>query len=129
MELDLAAAYPTDDLTRWTRTVTLDRSRSRVLVTDDWDISPGPGGSVVHWVLAGEVEATAPGRVTIHPLDGARTTRLTWDAASVTSSLTVRPLDDPMLSDVWGDHLTRLELAVDDSAGRGMLAVTIEVDR
>ena len=80
-------------------------------------------------MLAGSVEATAPGLVTIHPLDGARPTRLTWDPATVTSSLTVRPLDDPMLSDVWGDHLTRLELAVDDSAGHGSLVVTVEVDR
>ena len=53
MQLDLAAAYPTEDLTRWTRTVTLDRATSRVLVADDWDVAPGPGGSVVHWMLAG----------------------------------------------------------------------------
>ena len=92
-------------------------------------LTPGGTGTVVHWMLAGSVEVTAPGHVTIHPLDGARTTRLTWDPATVTSSLTVRPLDDPMLSDVWGDRLTRLELAVDDSAGRGSLVVTIEVAR
>ncbi|KQY24154.1 hypothetical protein ASD16_00885 [Cellulomonas sp. Root485] len=129
MQLDLTAAYPTEELTRWTRTVTLDRPGSRVLVADDWEVTPGGTGTVVHWMLAGSVQATAPGLVTIHPLDGARATRLTWDPATVTSSLTVRPLDDPMLSDVWGDHLTRLELAVDDSAGRGSLVVTIEVAR
>lgn len=127
LRLDLAAAYPTEDLTRWTRTVTLDRAASRVLVADDWDVAPGPGGSVVHWMLAGTVEVTAPGHVTIHPPDDARPTRLTWDPATVTSSLTVRPLDDPMLSDVWGDHLMRLELAVDDSAGHGSLVVTMEI--
>ena len=80
-------------------------------------------------LLAGDVRCPQPGLVTIQPLDGARTTRLTWDPATVTSSLTVRPLDDPMLSDVWGDHLTRLDLAVDDSAGHGSLVVTIEVVR
>lgn len=129
MQLDLTAAYPTDQLRRWTRTVTLDRASSRVLVEDDWDVATSGTGTVLHWMLAGTVEATAPGHVTIHPLDGARTTRLTWDPASVTSSLTVRPLDDPMLGDVWGDHLTRLELAVDDASGHGSLVVTVEVDR
>ncbi|MDQ0375188.1 heparinase II/III domain-containing protein [Cellulomonas humilata] len=129
LQLDLTAAYPTTNLTRWTRTVTLDRGASRVLVADDWEVSPDGTGTVVHWMLAGSVEIMEPGLVTIHPLDGARPTRLTWDPATVTSSLTVRPLDDPMLSDVWGDHLTRLELAVDDSAGHGSLAVTVEVDR
>ena len=129
LQLDLTAAYPTEDLTRWTRTVTLDRA----------GVARARGGR-----LGGEPGRDRNGRaldarrvrgghrtglVTIHPLDGARPTRLTWDPATVTSSLTVRPLDDPMLSDVWGDHLTRLELAVDDSAGHGSLAVTVEVAR
>ena len=58
MQLDLTAAYPTEDLTRWTRTVTLDRPGSRVLVADDWDVAPGGTGTVVHWMLAGSVETT-----------------------------------------------------------------------
>ncbi|MBO3083430.1 heparinase II/III domain-containing protein [Cellulomonas fengjieae] len=127
--LDLTAAYPTEELSRWTRTVTLDRVASTVRVEDDWDVTPEGSGTVVHWVLAGEVDASEPGRVVVHPLDGARRTRLTWDPAGVTSSLTVRTLDDPMLSDVWGDHLTRLELRVDDAAGHGSLTVTVEADR
>ena len=129
LQLDLTAAYPTDRLTRWTRTVTLDRAPGRVLVEDGWDVTPGPGGSVVHWMLAGRVEPTGPGRVVVHPLDQARKTRLTWDPALVTASLTVRPLDDPMLAAVWGERLTRLELHVDDSAGHGSLVVRVEVDR
>ena len=127
LQLDLTAAYPTTDLRRWTRTVTLDRQRSRVLVADDWDVAAGGTGTVVHWMLAGSVEVTAPGHATIHPLENARTTHLTWDPATVTSSLTVRPLDDPMLADVWGDHLTRLELSVDDSSGHGSLVVSVEL--
>ncbi len=127
MQLDLTAAYPTDQLTRWTRTAELDRSSSRVVVTDDWDVTPGTGSSTVHWVLAGEIDASTPGQVVIHPLDGARATLLTWDAATVTSSTTVRVLDDPMLAEVWGERLTRLELRVDDSAGHGSLVVTVEV--
>jgi hypothetical protein len=47
----------------------------------------------------------------------------------VTSSTTVRTLDDPLLAEVWGDHLTRLELRVDDAAGVGSLVVTVEVAR
>jgi hypothetical protein len=98
-----------------------------VLVADDWDVTAGGTGTVVHWMLAGSVEVTAPGHATIHPLENARTTHLTWDPATVTSSLTVRPLDDPMLADVWGDHLTRLELSVDDSSGHGSLVVSVEL--
>jgi len=127
LQLDLTAAYPTDELTRWTRTVSLDRARSRVVIEDDWAATPGGTGTVVHWMLAGEVRLDVPGHAVIHPLDNARPTHLTWDPASVTASMTVRPLDDPMLADVWGDRLTRLELGVDDASGHGSLVVTVEV--
>ncbi|MDP3950814.1 MAG: hypothetical protein Q8Q19_09200, partial [Microbacterium sp.] len=56
------------------------------------------------------------------PLGDARKVRLTWPK-DVRASLTVRMLDDPMLSDVWGERLTRIDL---DVTARTSLQVTVE---
>jgi len=129
VRLDLADAYPAGLLDRWTRTATLDRGAGRVVVSDEWVL--GRRGSaeptVVHYVLAGDVDLAGPGRVVVHPLDGAPATLLTWEPDRAEAVLTRRDLDDPMLGDVWGSHLTRLDLHPDDRSGHGRLDVTVEV--
>lgn len=135
---DLAAAYPRDDILVWQRTARLDRAQGRVArdsarpagrvtVTDRWELAPVPtmeSGSTVRWLVAGDV-TVAPGRAQIGALEGAGTVVLTWEPA-VPCAITVRDLDDPMLSDVWTDHLTRLDLDVCALGPAGTLVVRIE---
>jgi hypothetical protein len=40
--LDLADAYPRQDIYSWRRHVVLDRSDGRVGITDTWDLAPDP---------------------------------------------------------------------------------------
>ena len=62
----------------------------------------------------------------MRPLEGARAVLVSWDPELAAGSLTVRELDDPMLSAVWGERLTRLELRLPGTA-RGALQVQVEV--
>ncbi|PPG26543.1 hypothetical protein C5E10_16640 [Pseudoclavibacter sp. RFBG4] len=57
---------------------------------------------------------------TVTPLAGAPRIRITWDEG-VHASLTPIDLEDPMLADVWGPRLVRLDL---DVAHRSTLTVT-----
>ncbi|MFC4117747.1 heparinase II/III domain-containing protein [Nonomuraea zeae] len=125
VRMDLAAAYPVPDLERWWRTAALDRAGSRVTIEDSWEFTGGDGPGVLHFVLAGQVERRSAGQVVVRPRDGGRAALVSWDPARASAALTVRPLGDPMLSDVWGDRLTRLELLLAGTA-RGAFEVRVE---
>lgn len=143
LRLDLAAAYPRTDVRHWVRTSTLHRAggvgggakatgpagatATHVTVVDEWDLDRDPTApaSYVHLVLAGEVTVRRGGARVV-ALDGAGTAELTWDPP-VEPVVTERPLEDPMLSDVWGARLTRLSLPTEGDTGR--LAVTVREAR
>lgn len=129
LRLDLATAYPRADVTRWWRTATLDRTRSCARITDQWQLADveGAPSSVVHLLLAGTVDLH-PGRVEVTPMHGDRRAVLRWTPWTLEANLTRMTLDDPMLTGVWGDTLTRLSIDV-GADNRGELTVTVEVDR
>ncbi|MBN6052453.1 heparinase II/III family protein, partial [Nonomuraea sp. RK-328] len=125
--MDLAAAYPVPGLERWWRAARLDRRASLVTVEDAWAFTADGEPSVLHYLLAGEVERHDDGRVVVRPPDGARAALVTWNPARATAAaLTVRTLEDPMLSEVWGERLTRLELRLPGTA-RGSFELRVEV--
>ncbi|GAB3087959.1 hypothetical protein [Isoptericola nanjingensis] len=131
MTLDLAAAYPVAGLRSWRRSARLERGPdARVVVSDAWDLDDrrddgrdDPATTTVRFLLAGDVSLT-PGSAVVVPLDGAPPLRLTWPP-DVPAALVDRPLDDPVLSEVWGDRLTRLDLTV---TARADLQVAIARD-
>lgn len=121
LSLDLVAAYPTPGLASWRRNFSLDREQSRVSIDDEWDLNEG--GAVVHLLLAGEVSLQDDSAL-VTPLEGATPVRVRW-TAGIPAALTERELVDPMLSEVWGARLTRLEL---DVSSLSSLSVTVELD-
>jgi hypothetical protein len=123
LELDLSGAYPTPGLHGWRRRVELDRGRDRVTVEDRWSFRDAARPAVIRMLLAGTVRV-APGSATIDPLGGGRRIRLTWPA-DAEHRIETRRLDDPMLGDVWGDALTRLEI---DVASRTELRIAVQQD-
>lgn len=139
--LDLAAAYPHDDVHHWWRTARLDRAGGRITVRDAWELSAAPAPapaqnpssapddpadrSRINLIAAGEVRLGV-GRAEITALDGVGTVCLTWNPADAPCTSTVRVLDDPMLTAVWGDRLTRLEIDVTALGPVGALELTVE---
>ncbi|MCW4457133.1 heparinase II/III-family protein [Microbacterium sp. MPKO10] len=111
--LDIAATYGLPDRTSWHRTVRLDRDAREVRVHDEWHELPAPvgdGATESRFLLAGSV-TLGEGRAVVEPLEGATPLEILWNPAAP-ARLTTKRLDDPMLSSVWGDSLTRLEIDV-----------------
>lgn len=121
LSLDLAAAYPRDDIRSWQREARLHRDTGRITITDRWDLIPSDGeaSTRLHWLIAGTVEVAA-GRAVI---DGR--VILEWEPAGAPVTTTVRELDDPMLTEVWGRRLTRVEIDVSTIGPTGTLIMTI----
>lgn len=123
--LDLAKAYPRTDVVHWRREARLDRRSGHVTIDEAWEFAAdgdgdGDGDSVtdhaatrVHLIVAGTVDLhPGRGQAYITALEGAGTVRLQWQPAAIPVTATVRDLDDPYLTDVWGERLTRLEIDV-----------------
>jgi hypothetical protein len=127
LELDLAGAYPADGIRSWHRIIRLERGPAggRAVITDAWDLEgqahDDEPATSVHLVVAGEV-SLQKGAAVVTPLNGATPVRIGWPE-TVAAGRTVRELDDPMLTAVWGERLTRLELTV---TGRDAIVVTVE---
>jgi len=66
------------------------------------------------------------GYADVAALEGAGTVRLRWQPATAPCTATVRELDDPMLREVWGQRLTRLELDVTALTPVGTLELIVE---
>ncbi|WP_084557822.1 heparinase II/III domain-containing protein [Hamadaea tsunoensis] len=113
LTLDLAGAYPRTDVRRWLRTARLDRATGEVSVTDEWELTPDDDAppTQIRLLAAGDVRAYED-RIEITGLDGSGVVVSTWLPAATPCAATVRVLDDPMLSDVWGERLTRLDFDV-----------------
>ncbi len=127
MLLDLAAAYPRDDVRQWRREARLDRTSGRITVRDSWRLDPAEGSapSRIHVIAAGSV-SLGTGYAEIEAVDSAGTVRMAWDPAHAPCTATVRELDDPMLREVWGNRLTRLEIDVTALGPAGTLELTVE---
>lgn len=129
LSTDLADAYPGAGLASWRRTARLDRGSGTVEVRDAWTWAGPPptggrGSTCVRVLLAGDITRDGDDAVLVRALDGAGTVRVRWTGDVVGTTLERRDLDDPMLADVWGAHLTRLTLELADGAPTGGTVTT-----
>jgi hypothetical protein len=127
LTLDLAGAYPRTDVRHWWRTARLERVTGRVIITDSWELDPTEADAPtrVHLLAAGSVRV-GDGRAEITTLDGTGGVVLTWEPATAPGTTTVRELADPMLSDVWGERLTRIDIDITASGSVGTFVLTVE---
>lgn len=124
LSMDLAAAYPRDDIRQWRRTTRLDRRQHRVTIEDDWQLRDDRSAppSTIHLLLAGAVTQTGPRSLRVAALQDAGAVDIECSTGSV--ALQVRELDDPLLTQVWGVHLTRAVITLDNEPA-GHCTVTI----
>lgn len=133
LRLALGAAYGLRP-EQWVRTSSLDREGRQVVVADRWDVQVLPENPVlpdstvsperagpdvdITYLAAGTVRLGEEGSATILP-NGIPTAAipfgaygrgavLRWEPAAAVVLVDEWPLDDPLLSDVWGARLTRL---------------------
>ncbi len=123
LSLDAGTAYEIDGLS-WRRTAALDRTEGVVRVTDEWRGAPSSYEPTrLNLVVAGAVTPLVDG-IRVAPLEGATPVVIRWPTG-IRPVLTVRLLDDPMMTDVWGERLTRVEL---DVSARDRVWITVERD-
>lgn len=137
--VEMGRAYPVSGLVEWWREVVLEPGTETVTVVDSWRFADAatddPDGQTAwHWLLAGDVVLTSGRAVARFAPDApdaapdtppGRALAITWDPAAVDAALDVRALDDPELSAVWGEHLTRLRLTARSEAPSGSFHVTM----
>jgi hypothetical protein len=122
LRLDLAGAYPRDDIRHWLRVGRLDRITGEVTVRDSWELGPaGPddGPTLIHLIVAGEVRVARDGRAEVGRV------LITWEPPAPVTT-TTRELDDPLLRDVWGARLTRLDIDLTSQGSTGTLQLTVK---
>lgn len=120
-EIDLTAAYPVDALLCWSRRTRLDRTSGTVTIDDDWafsDTAPSAdvgAGTRIHYIVAGRlIRCDTESAVRIDPLHGAPAVLVRWPAG-LEMTITEMTIDDPLLTRVWGDRLSRIEIHVDQA--------------
>jgi hypothetical protein len=135
LTLALGAAYglPPE---QWTRMSTLSRAAGQVVITDRWDLPASPHNATpdvgITYLAAGTVRLGGEGTATITPAgiplagDG-RGAVLRWKPGTAVVVVDEWLLDDPLLSDVWGERLTRLRFRVpDEHRAAGAFTLTVE---
>lgn len=126
--LDLAAAYPRSDIRRWRRVACLDRGTGCVTVDEAWEFDPSDAAEQqptrINVIVAGTVDLRADHAV-ITAIEDAGTVRLSWHTTRAPVTATIRELDDPYLTDVWGDRLTRLAIDVTALGRVGLLTWSV----
>ena len=126
LRLALGAAYGLR-AEQWIRTSSLERKARRVVVTDRWDLPDTPDTATpdvdITYLAAGTVRLGNDGSATVLPTGipsadvesgdlpsggHGRGAVLRWEPAAAVVLVEEWPLDDPLLSEVWGARLTRL---------------------
>lgn len=152
LRLALGAAYGLRP-EQWIRTSSLDRAARQVAVTERWDLPDlsdlrvPPGTAIspesrtpdvgITYLAAGTVSVGPDGSATILPagipsadtqLGGhGRGAVLRWEPAAAVVLVDEWPLDDPLLSEVWGARLTRLRFRLpEEFRAAGAFTLTVE---
>lgn len=108
LSLDLAAAYPpAAAVTRWMRTVCLQRGRA-IELTDEFALERTEAPLLFNFITA-QKPILEPGAVVLRTAGG-HTARLSFDAVSFTTQAEIREITDPQLEKVWGDRVYRVQL-------------------
>jgi hypothetical protein len=126
VSFDIAKAYPKEaGIKKWVRTVTLDRKRDIVAVTEEFDLERA---TPVSFSIMTPRIATADGRsVTMKLSEGSgRACSLTFDATQLAPKIEPMPLTDAGLRESWGNEIYRILLNTHNSVQSGTLSYAFE---
>jgi len=130
LSLDIAGAYPPEaGIARWQRTVRLERATmkraARVVLTDAYTLAEPPRSLALHLIAAGAVDMALPGVLVCenHP----RPLAVRYDTAAFAVTTERVPIDDPRLTPVWGDSVTRIVFTARQAAAQGEYEITMKI--
>jgi hypothetical protein len=122
LSLELAGAYDLPQGITWTRRCVLDRASGTITITDRTDADPAT--SFLQLVLHGRLEMGSDS-IEVLPFEAGSPVRIGFFPASE-PQVSVRTFDDPQLTEVWGERLTRLRIPL---GPEGAITTTITSKR
>ena len=120
---NIATAYPEKAAVKeWFRTYTL--KNGTLQISDRFALTATNAPNQVNFLTWGQVDITTPGIVIIE-VKGEKV-RLSYDKNTFTISKDTIRLDDPRLSNVWGDEIYRLSLTAKNTSLTGIYNYNIK---
>ncbi|WP_231745450.1 heparinase II/III family protein [Arthrobacter sp. EpRS71] len=136
LALGLGAAYGLGHAEQWIRTSLMNREQGSVVIDDRWNLpahqADGTHDVDITYLVAGTVSVGTDATATSTPqgIPAAETTKglhLRWKPATAVVLVDEWHLDDPLLSDIWGEKLTRLRFRMPaDTRASGAFTLTVE---
>lgn len=126
VSFNLAPAYPKEaGIKRWIRTVTLDRGRDIVNVTEDFDLEHA--APVSFSVMTSRIATTDGRNITMKSIEGnGRACWLAFDPTHLVPKIEAIPLIDAGLRESWGSQIYRVLLNTRSSTQSGSLSYSFE---
>ncbi|WP_159706131.1 heparinase II/III family protein [Arthrobacter sp. 18067] len=136
LALGLGAAYGLDHAEQWIRTSLMNRELGSVVIDDRWNLPAHPPEGThdvdITYLVAGTVRVGSDATATITSV-GIPTVishvglHLRWKPATAVVLVDEWHLDDPLLSDIWGQKLTRIRFRMpEETRASGAFTLTVE---
>ena len=121
--VNIAGAFPEEaKVDRWIRSYKLEGKFLRI--NDAFTLRQTVAPNTVNFLTRGDVNKVSDGKVSIS-VEGTEAL-FTYDPKSFTYSIETIPIDDPRLSNVWGDRLYRISLTAKKMVKKGNYSFSIQ---
>ncbi len=118
---NIATAYPEEAaVEKWTRSYRL--GKDRLTITDAFRLKEAKAANVVNFLVWGNVDLSVPGVISLE-VKGEKG-QLTYDSRQFQASIETIRLEDPRLSNVWGNEIYRVSLTARQTVAAGTYTFT-----
>lgn len=118
---NIATAYPEEAaVEKWTRSYRL--GKDRLTITDTFRLKEVKAANVVNFLVWGNVDLSVPGVISLE-VKGEKG-QLTYDNRQFQASIETIRLEDPRLSNVWGNEIYRVSLTARQTVTAGTYTFT-----
>jgi len=119
---NIATAYPEEaNVKKWIRSYRL--GKNTLKIEDSFSLDRAERPNQINFLTWGKVDISVPGAVTVE-VNGEKV-RLVYDKNTFTSTVETIRLDDPRLSNVWGEEIYRVSLNAKNMPLSGSYTYTI----
>lgn len=118
---NIATAYPEEAAAeKWIRSYRL--GKDRLTITDTFRLKEAKAANVVNFLVWGNVDLSVPGIIALE-VKGEKG-QLTYDSRQFKASIETIRLEDPRLSNVWGNEIYRVSLTARQPVAAGTYTFT-----
>lgn len=121
--VNIATAYPKEaKAKKWIRSYNV--KGKQVQINDSFELEEAVAPNVINFMTWGEIDRSEKGKVYIRVKDVKA--QLLYDANKFELSVESKEMDDPKLSNVWGESISRLSFKAKQPSDRGDYTFTIK---